>query len=87
MYFNCLVSDYQHRGYFNYCRSGDIREVLILANFAMRTNSRIEGSRENYYLALLKNNEDSRILNFVKNPKIRNSRKYKHAKITRSTVL
>ena len=31
-----------------YCRSGNIREVLIFANFA-RTNSRIQESRENYY--------------------------------------
>ena len=37
--------------------------------------------------ALLKKNENSRILNFVKSPKIKNSRKFKHAKITRSTVL
>ena len=32
----------------NYCRSGNIREVLIFANFAKRTNSRIQESRENY---------------------------------------
>ena len=32
-----------------YCRSGDIRDVLIFANFARRTNSRIPESRENYY--------------------------------------
>ena len=31
------------------CRSGNIREVLIFANFARRTNSRIQDSRENYY--------------------------------------
>ena len=31
-----------------YCTSGNIREVLIFANFA-RTNSRIQESRENYY--------------------------------------
>ena len=33
----------------NYCRSGNIREVLIFANFTSRTNSRIQESRENYY--------------------------------------
>ena len=32
-----------------YRRSGNIREVLIFANFARRTNSRIQESRENYY--------------------------------------
>ena len=29
-----------------YCRSGNIREVLIFADFARRTYSRIEASRE-----------------------------------------
>ena len=33
----------------NYCRSGNIREVLIFANFARRTISRIQKSCENYY--------------------------------------
>ena len=37
-------------------------------------------------IAKLKKNEISRIPNFVKSPKVRNSRKFKHAKITRSTV-
>ena len=37
-------------------------------------------------LALLKKNENSRILNFVKNPQIRNSWKFVNAKITRSAV-
>ena len=32
-----------------YCRSGNIREVLIFANFARRTNLRIQESRGNYY--------------------------------------
>ena len=32
-----------------YCGAGNIREVLIFANFATRTNSRIQESRENYY--------------------------------------
>ena len=58
----------------NYCRSGNIREVLIFAKFAWGTNSST------------KKNENLRILNFVKSREIRNSRKFKHAKITRSTV-
>ena len=33
----------------HYCGPGDIRKVLIFANFARRTNSRIQESRENYY--------------------------------------
>ena len=32
-----------------YCRSGNIREVLIFANFARVKNSRIQESRENNY--------------------------------------
>ena len=32
-----------------YCRSGNIHEVLIFANFAWRTNSRFRESRENYH--------------------------------------
>ena len=34
---------------FQYCRSGSIREILILASFARRTNLRIQESPENYY--------------------------------------
>ena len=33
----------------NYCRFGDIREVLLFTSFARRTNSRILESRESYY--------------------------------------
>ena len=33
----------------HYCRSGNIREVLIFANFARRTHLRIQELRENYY--------------------------------------
>ena len=70
-----------------YCRSVNIPEVLIFANFARRTNSRIQESRENYYYnSATEENGNSRILNFVKSPKIRKSRKFKLAKITRSTV-
>ena len=36
--------------------------------------------------ALLENNENSRTPKFEKSPKIWNLRKFKHAKITRSTV-
>ena len=32
-----------------YCRSGNFREVLIFENFARRTNSRIQESRENHH--------------------------------------
>ena len=32
-----------------YCRSGNICEVLIFANFARMTNLRIQEFRENYY--------------------------------------
>ena len=40
-----------------YCRSGNIREVLIFANFARRTNSQIQESRKNSYkIALIKKN-------------------------------
>ena len=35
--------------FFVYCRSGNIREVLIFAYFARRVNLRIQKSRENYY--------------------------------------
>ena len=37
-------------------------------------------------IALLKKNENSRILNFVESPKIRNSRKFEQAKFTKPTV-
>ena len=69
---------------FSYCRSGNIREVLF---------SRIsQGGQVCKFMNLaifiiiiapLKKKKNSRILNFVKNLKIRN---LKHAKITRSTV-
>ena len=51
----------------------------------MRTNLRIQESREkDYYYSATK--ENSPIQNFVKCPKIGNSRKLKHTKISRSTV-
>ena len=71
-----------------YCRSGNIREILIFANFARGdkfTNSRI--SQKNIIIIVLpKKNENSQILNSVKSTKIRNSRKFKHTNMTRSTV-
>ena len=54
-----------------YCGSGNIREVL---NFARRANSRIKKSRKNYYYISVTKGKY----------KIWNSRKFKHAKITRS---
>ena len=59
-----------------WCSSGNIREVLIFTNFSRRRHSRIPGFRENYYY-----NSTTK----VKSPKIRNSRKFEHAEITRST--
>ena len=54
---------------------------------AKRPNLRIKESREHYYtIALLKQNENLRALNFLKSNKIKNSRKFTHVKITRSTV-
>ena len=57
--FKCMAHSYAILGYVTisirlralysvYCRSGNISEVLIFANFA-RTNSRIQESRENYF--------------------------------------
>ena len=54
-------------------RGGQIREFKNLAKIII-------------IIALLKKNENSRILNSVKSLKITNSRKFKDAKITRSTV-
>ena len=70
-----------------YCRSGNICEVLFFANFARRTNSRTQQSRENYY-----SNSASKEKSTFANSKLReksiigNSRKCIHAKMTRSTV-
>ena len=54
-----------------YCKSGNIREVLIFANFAGSTNSRIHEFRDNYFY----------------NSATKKKYIYKHAKITRSTVV
>ena len=67
------------------CNSGNIREILIFANFARSTNKNL--AKIITVIALLKKNENSRILEIVKSRKIRNSRKFKHANISRSTVL
>ena len=64
-----------------------IRVKKKFAIFARRTNSRIGESRENYYYnSPLIETDNSRSLDFTKSPKITNSRKWCHAKITRSTV-
>ena len=50
-------------------------------------NLRIQESREKYYYnSDTKEKKISRIPNFVKSTKMKNSRKFKHAKITRLTV-
>ena len=68
-------------------------DLVIFARFQFSRISRGEQIREFrnrakiiIIIALLEKNENSRILNFAKSPKIGNSRKFKHAKITRSTV-
>ena len=67
-----------------YCRSGNVCEVLI---FTRRTNSRIQESCKKYYY----NSAAKEKLKFVNSKlreksQIRNLQKFKHAKITRSTV-
>ena len=71
-----------------YLRSVNIHEVLIFANFEWggQISEFKNLAKIIIIIALLKKNENSRIINFVKIPKIRNSRKCKHAKTTRSTV-
>ena len=63
---------YYRKKLFNkrYCRSGNIREIIIFTNLARRTNSRIQESRENYYYSSATNI----------------NRKYKQANILRSIV-
>ena len=60
-----------------FCRSGNIRKVLFFANFAKIKIMNV---------ILIIEIEHLRILAFLKSPQITNSRKSKHAKITRSTV-
>ena len=71
------------RNIYIYCRSDYIREVLISVNSVQRT---IKNLAKIINIIALLERKKSRILNFLKSPKIRNSRKLKHAKITRSTV-
>ena len=60
-----------------YCRSGNIRKVLIFANFAKKTNSPMQESCNFfYYNSATNENENSRVLNFVKSPRIKKIRKY-----------
>ena len=57
---------------------------LIFANFARRTiGDKFGGdlAKTIIIIALLMKNENSRTLNLVKRPQIRNSRKFRHAKI------
>ena len=65
-----------------YCTSGNIRAVLHFHEFLIFTN--FANLAKIIIIALLKKNENSRILN-LKSPKIKNSRQFKVAKITRST--
>ena len=67
-----------------YCRSGNIRDIL----FSRIPRGEQIRKFENLVkiiiiIALLRKNKNSQILNFVKSPKIRNKRKFKHKKITR----
>ena len=68
-----------------YCRSGNIRKVLIFTNSAKRSNSRIEEFRDFFYYnsATFIEIDNLRILDFTKILKITNSQKSKHAKNTR----
>ena len=96
---HCLSTLHSSIHIYIYCRSGNIRKVLIYVlifeNFARRTNSRIKESSENiilymYYYhnrAIIIEIDNSRIQNFAKSPAITNSRKSKHARITRSTYI
>ena len=45
--FVLLISKFS--GQYKYCRSGNIREVFIFANYGRRKNSRIQEYRENNY--------------------------------------
>ena len=59
---------------FSFPRGGQIPELKNLAKIII------------IITAILKKNVNLQILNFVKSPQIKNSRKFKHANITRSTV-
>ena len=68
-------------------------DLVIFEGFIFRecreedkfANSRIS-RKIIFIIAQLEKNANSRILNFVKSHKIRNSWKFKHAKVTRFTV-
>ena len=64
-----------------YCRSGNIHEVIISRQEQIREFKNLA----NFFIILALPN--SRILSFVKSPKIRNPRKFKQKKITRFTVV
>ena len=74
-------------------RTLDTVDLVILAKFYFSQISRGGQIRKLKNLAKiiiiiapLNKNKNSQILNFVKSPKIKNSRTIKHAKFTRSTV-
>ena len=74
----CVITVYMYTVYI-YCRSGNIREVLIFVDFARKTNSRIQKSRKNNFY----NGATREKLKFA-NSKLRE--KLKTRKITSSTV-
>ena len=71
---NTIEEIQQEKGYFRKFREED-------------KFTKLEISQNYYYnIATIIEIDNSRISNFMKSPKITNSRKSKHAKITRSTV-
>ena len=61
---NVEYEEFERVSLLEYCRFGNIHEVLI---FARRTNSRIQVSRENYYQ---NSATEEKIVNFKLHPKI-----------------
>ena len=60
----------------------NLREVLIIAKFAKRIQEFKNLARIIFIIALLKKNGNSRILNFVKSPKIKKSRNLDTGKLS-----
>ena len=75
--------------YFLNCRSGNIHEVSLFLVLCEEDNFRKFKNLAKIIIiiTLLKKNENSRIVNFVKSHKIRNSRIFEQAKITRSNII
>ena len=65
------------------CKSGNIRDFRQFRKDDTLANLRIPRKLFDYNSATIDN---SRILDLTKSPKITNLQKFKHAKITRSTV-